>query len=58
MEIAQEILGISNSATFYLWLEVEDDLQTTIELYRDYNIKVIPGRFFYSLLHGYHHSTP
>ncbi|HIO71358.1 MAG TPA: succinyldiaminopimelate transaminase [Campylobacterales bacterium] len=45
MEIAQEILGVSNSATFYLWLEVEDDLKTAIELYRDYNIKVIPGRF-------------
>ncbi len=45
MELAQKILGVSNSATFYLWLEVEDDLKATIELYRDYNLKVIAGRF-------------
>jgi len=45
MEIAQHLLGVSNSATFYLWLEVEDDLKVTQELYQKYNVKVIAGRF-------------
>jgi len=45
MRLAKKILGVSNEATFYLWLEVEDDLKATVELYRDYNLKVIAGRF-------------
>jgi aspartate/methionine/tyrosine aminotransferase len=43
---AQEILGIDTSdATFYLWLKVGDALEFTKRLYRDYNVKVLPGEF-------------
>lgn len=43
---AQEILGIITSdATFYLWLKVDNDLEFTQRLYRDYNVKVLPGEF-------------
>lgn len=43
---AQEILGIETSdATFYLWLKVGDALEFTRRLYRDYNVKVLPGEF-------------
>lgn len=45
MRLAKEILGVSSRATFYLWLEVENDLKATVELYSDYNLKVIAGRF-------------
>lgn len=46
MRLAKEILNIEvSSATFYLWLEVEDDLKVTKELFRDFNLKVIAGRF-------------
>jgi aspartate/methionine/tyrosine aminotransferase len=45
-EIAKEILGIEPpSATFYIWLEVKDEIAFTVELYRKYNLKVIPGSF-------------
>lgn len=45
-EIAQEILGVTPpKATFYIWLEVEDELSFTKELYRAKNIKVLPGSF-------------
>lgn len=45
-EIAQEILGIiSPLATFYIWLEVDDELEFTKRLYKDYNLKVLPGSF-------------
>ncbi len=45
-ELAKEILGINTpDATFYIWLEVEDEIAFAIELYRDYNLKVIPGSF-------------
>ncbi|MFW3342371.1 succinyldiaminopimelate transaminase [Aliarcobacter butzleri] len=45
-EIAQEILGISTpEATFYIWLEVENDLEFTRNLYKEKNIKVLPGSF-------------
>ncbi|PIF03761.1 MAG: hypothetical protein CSA86_04455 [Arcobacter sp.] len=44
--IAKEILGIDiPEATFYLWIEVEDELKFTKELYREENIKVLPGSF-------------
>ncbi len=44
--IAKEILGIEiPEATFYIWLEVGDDLSFTKELYAKYNIKVLPGSF-------------
>lgn len=45
-EIAQEILGIvTPEATFYIWLEVENDLEFTKNLYKEKNIKVLPGSF-------------
>ena len=45
-KLAKEILGITPPlATFYIWLEVEDDLEFTRKLYKDYNVKVLPGRF-------------
>jgi len=46
MQIARDVLNLDVSlATFYLWLEVKDDLKATIELFRDYNLKVIAGSF-------------
>jgi len=45
-ELAKEILGITPPlATFYIWLEVDDEIEFTTRLYRDYNLKVIPGSF-------------
>ncbi|CAA6813433.1 MAG: N-succinyl-L,L-diaminopimelate aminotransferase alternative (EC [uncultured Sulfurovum sp.] len=45
-EIAKEVLGINPPlATFYIWLEVEDEIQFTVHLYKNYNLKVIPGSF-------------
>ncbi len=45
-KIAHEILDVAiPKATFYLWLEVDDDLEFTKRAYRDYNIKVLPGSF-------------
>ncbi len=44
--IAKELLGTDiPEATFYLWLEVEDELKFTQELYKEENIKVLPGSF-------------
>jgi len=45
-EIAKEVLGVEPPlATFYIWLEVENEIEFTVELYREYNLKVIPGSF-------------
>ena len=45
-ELAKEILGITPpKATFYIWLEVDDDIEITKRLYRDYNLKVLAGSF-------------
>lgn len=45
-DIAKEILGIDiPEATFYIWLEVKDELKFTQELYKQKNIKVLPGSF-------------
>lgn len=45
-EIANEILGIPTpEATFYIWLEVDDELEFTRNLYKEKNIKVLPGSF-------------
>ena len=45
-KIASEILGIkAPEATFYIWLEVDDELKFTKELYESKNIKVLPGSF-------------
>jgi len=46
LELASEILGVQKSAaTFYVWLEVDDDLEFTKKLYEKKNIKVLPGSF-------------
>jgi len=45
-ELAREFLGVeAPEATFYIWLEVGDELAFTRELYRRYNLKVLPGSF-------------
>jgi N-succinyldiaminopimelate aminotransferase len=45
-ELAKEILCINPpQATFYIWLEVEDELEFTKNLYKEKNIKVLPGSF-------------
>jgi aspartate/methionine/tyrosine aminotransferase len=45
-QIAKEVLGVEPpEATFYIWLKVEDEIAFTTELYRHYNLKVIPGSF-------------
>jgi len=44
--LAQEILGVERpEATFYIWLEVPDELAFARELYRRYHVKVLPGSF-------------
>ena len=44
-EIAKDILGITPpKATFYIWLEVGDDIEFTKEAYKK-GVKVMPGRF-------------
>ncbi|PHS34427.1 MAG: hypothetical protein COA92_00595 [Sulfurovum sp.] len=44
--IAKEILGVETpEATFYIWLKVEDEIAFTTKLYKEYNLKVIPGSF-------------
>jgi len=44
--IAKEILGTEiPKATFYLWIKVNDALEFTKRLYKDYNVKVLPGEF-------------
>lgn len=46
LALAGEILGVRvPEATFYVWLEVGDELAFTTRLYRDYNLKVLPGSF-------------
>ena len=44
--LAREILGIEPpKATFYIWLPVGDELDFTRELYRKFNLKVLPGSY-------------
>lgn len=44
--LAKEILGVEMAkATFYIWLEVDDDLEFTKRLYSEYNLKVLAGSF-------------
>jgi len=46
LELASEILHTKISeATFYVWLEVEDELEFTKKLYEQKNVKVLPGSF-------------
>ena len=45
-EIAHEVLGVKiPEATFYIWLEVGDELAFTKRLFERYNVKVLPGSF-------------
>ncbi len=45
-DVAKEVLGVDTpEATFYIWLKVEDEIAFTIALYKNYNLKVIPGSF-------------
>jgi len=45
-EVAKEILGVDlPEATFYIWLEVENDIEFAKGLYKEKNLKVIPGSF-------------
>jgi aspartate/methionine/tyrosine aminotransferase len=45
-ELAREILGIEPpKATFYIWLEVGDELEFTKNLFKEKHIKVLPGSF-------------
>ena len=45
-KIAKEILGIEiPEATFYLWIKVKDDIELTKKLYKEKNVKVLPGSF-------------
>ena len=45
-KIANEILGTSiPNATFYIWLKVDNALEFTKRLYKEYNVKVLPGEF-------------
>ncbi len=46
LRIASKILGVEMpDATFYIWLEVENATEMAKELYRKYNVKVLPGEF-------------
>jgi aspartate/methionine/tyrosine aminotransferase len=45
-EVAKEVLGLdAPEATFYICLKVEDVIAFTTTLYKEYNLKVIPGSF-------------
>jgi aspartate/methionine/tyrosine aminotransferase len=45
-EIAKDILGIEiPSATFYIWLKVNNPIEFTKKLYEDFNVKVLPGEY-------------
>ncbi|HIQ28325.1 MAG TPA: succinyldiaminopimelate transaminase [Sulfurovum sp.] len=44
--VAKDILGVeSPEATFYIWLKVDDEIAFATKLYKEYNLKVIPGSF-------------
>ncbi len=45
-ELARDILGTKiPKATFYIWLEVEDELEFTKNLFKEKHVKVLPGSF-------------
>ena len=45
-ELAKEILAIEiPNATFYIWLKVENPIEFTKKLYKEYNVKVLPGEY-------------
>ncbi len=42
--LAKDILRIDPpKSTFYIWLKVKDAIATTLLLYKEYNLKVLPG---------------
>ncbi len=44
--LAKEILGTPiPEATFYIWLKVDNAIEFTQKLYKNYNIKVLPGEY-------------
>jgi len=44
--LAKDILGIEPpKATFYIWLRVDNEIDFTKDLYKQYNLKVIPGSY-------------
>ena len=46
LKIAKKILNIKlPKATFYIWLEVKDDLEFTKRAYKKRNLKLLPGSF-------------
>jgi aspartate/methionine/tyrosine aminotransferase len=45
-ELAKDILGIEiPKATFYIWFEVDDDIEFTKKLWLEEGVKVMPGSF-------------
>lgn len=45
-EIAHEILGTPTpEASFYIWLKVADEISFTKKLYKEHNVKVLPGSY-------------
>ena len=45
-ELAKKLLGIdAPEATFYIWLEVDDEIAFTKRAYSEYNLKLIPGSY-------------
>lgn len=45
-QIAQEVLGTSiPEASFYIWLRVDDEIAFTLKLFKEHNVKVLPGSF-------------
>ena len=45
-EVAKEVLNVDTpEATFYIWLKVGDETAFTTRLYKEYNLKVIPGSY-------------
>jgi len=45
-KLAYDILGTDiPEATFYIWLAVKNEIEFTINLYKNYNVKVIPGSY-------------
>lgn len=44
--LAKDILGVDTpEATFYIWLKVHNAQEFTVKLYKEYNVKVLPGEF-------------
>lgn len=45
-DLTSKILGIGiPDSTFYIWLDVDDDIEFTKNLYKEKNVKVVPGSF-------------